>query len=210
MTSIASFAAPIVIGLLSNVAADLILAWRYRSSFSLDSATRKRVRMLRWVIAIAGLCLGHVFGLAPLQLVVLSLLSVTAGTDFEHLRLPPGAFLYAATVAGVCAAYWLYGLPGLQHALLAQAVWFALMTLSVMLLRRTAGGDIKVMMQYGAACGSLSISLIGMLLASAIMIPISLIYWLHHRRPIPRTPLAPLVWLGALAGLILEKLYVIA
>jgi hypothetical protein len=209
MPSIASFVLPVIAGLLANLAVDLILARRYRSSFALDTPARKTVRILRWIIAIFGLCLAHAVGLASLQILVIGLLTVTAGTDVEHLRLPPSPFIYAATLAGVLTAYWVNGVAGLQHAIVAQAVWFALMTLSVMLLRRTAGGDIKVVMQYGAACGSLSISFIGMLLASSVMIPFSLIYWLRHHRPIPRTPLAPLVWLGALAGLILEKLHVL-
>jgi hypothetical protein len=209
MPSIASFALPIVIGVIANVVADLVLATRYRNSFALNSSTQTIKRAVRWVAAIAGLCVTQTYGLAPEQIILVGLLTVTAATDFEHLRLPPSWFLYAATIAGVVIAYVAHGLIGLHHAILAQAIWFALMTLSVMLLRRTAGGDIKVVMQYGSACSSLPVSILGMLIASSVMFPISLIYWLKFRRSIPRTPLAPLTWLGAIIALILERIYAI-
>jgi hypothetical protein len=196
---------PALVSLLANLTADRILATRYRISFTLDTTDRRVVRALRWLLTTLGLVAATLAGLSLWQLVVLGLLAVSAGTDLEHLRLPPSAYIYTATVIGVVAAFLQTGWDGAREAIVAQTVWFALMTLTVMLLRRTAGGDIKLMMQYGAACGNLPLSLIGMIIASGVMIPISLIYWLRFRRAIPRTPLAPLAWLGALVALLLEN-----
>ncbi len=187
---------PLAIGLLANLVADAILATRYRGSFALDTPLRNLKRWLRWGISLFGLWAAHMLcgPRSIAQLALLGLLTITAATDFEHLRLPPSWFMYAATVAGVFVATQSLGVEGFVQSVGTQAIWFALMTLTVMLLRRTAGGDIKVMMQYGALCGTVANSLIGMLAASAVMIPISLVYALIHRRSIGRTPLAPLAW----------------
>ena len=207
MPILTQVALTVLIGLVANLTAVFVLATRYRTSFQLGTSARKIKRGMRWVVSVAGLVIASMLGLTLLQIFVLGLLTVTAATDFEHQRLPPSWFLYTATIIGVIAATFTAGWIGLRNAVIAQAIWFALMTLTVMLLRRTAGGDIKVVMQYGAACGNLPISILGMLIASGIMLPISLGYWLIYHRSIQRTPLAPLTWIGAIIALILAKSY---
>ena len=95
--------------------------------------------------------------LTTLQLILATLFAVTTAADFECKRLPWDWFLYGSVIVGMAVGYWTRGWPGFRDVVIAQAILFAAMTLTVIFLGRTAGGDIKMMMQYGAACSNVAL-----------------------------------------------------
>ena len=194
----------LLLGVLANVFADLVLRLRYTSSFRLDTQRKRMLRLGRWIVCLVGLIAVALFSPSSSHLILLALLSVSAATDFEHRRLPWDWFLYGSVLVGIGLAWLDHGWDGFSHALIAQAVLYGFVTMTVVVFGATAGGDIKVAMQYGSACGHLGRALNGMLMASVLMIPLSLISLMLYRR-LPRyAPLASYVWVAALLTYILE------
>ena len=194
----------LLFGVLANVFADLVLRFRYASSFRLDTQRKRGLRVSRWIACLAGLITVALFSPSTSHLILLALLSVPAATDFEHRRLPWDWFLYGSVLVGVGLAWLDHGWDGFSHALIAQAVLYGFVTMTVVVFGATAGGDIKVAMQYGSACGHLGRALNGMLMASVLMIPLSLISLLLYRRLPRHAPLASYVWVATLLVYTLE------
>lgn len=194
----------VAIGLGANVVAEALLIRdpHMRRVCTLCFVQRRTFRIARWSVSSLVLALLSGFGLTAPVLIAIALFTVTAATDFECRTLPPDWFIYGAVVAGVLAHGLSGGLDGLATAAATQAMCFALTTISVLVLRNTDPGDIKAMMQFGAACGSLSVMLVTVLGQAAVSAAVVSVAWLFTRR-IPRhLPLATLMW----AGLVLVPL----
>ncbi|NJM39254.1 MAG: hypothetical protein HC853_00070 [Anaerolineae bacterium] len=173
----------LLLGFLANFVADLVLRWRYGPLSKLDSRTKRFKRIGRW-IAVVLVMLGLALTNVSLRYAIpIALLSVTAATDFELRRLPWDWFMYGSVVVGLLVAYLFGGTEDLSQAIIAQAVLYAFITFAVVVIGQTRGGDIKVAMQYGAACANLGMALNGMLLASVIvMVPIAIVSLIATRR----------------------------
>jgi hypothetical protein len=146
----------LLLGLASNLIAELFLALDLKTPFSQLTTARKRLRVLRWIAGLCGLVIVGLFDPPPARLAVLALFSVSAATDLETQYLPPDWFVYGAVAAGIAGGFAVNGLAGLRDAAVAQAVCFVVMTAGVLFAGIADSGDIKLLMQYGAACGSLA------------------------------------------------------
>ena len=194
----------LLFSLAANLLAEVVLRFRYVKLFSPFTPAQQRRRLLRWVLCCASVIVLALFThLNTPQLILATLFSITAATDFECKRLPWDWFLYGSVIAGIGVAYGSHGWLGFRDAVIAQAILFAAMTLTVIFLRQTAGGDIKMMMQYGAACGNITLAMTGIVISGLAMLAVSLIFRLITHRPLTRVPLAPTTWIGFLAVMLM-------
>jgi len=130
------------------------------------------------------------------RLILFALFTLPALTDFETRYLPPDTYTYSAVLSSLALQTCVNGIDGLTQALLAETLCFVLATLSVITLRATDPGDIKVMMQFGAACGTLNTVFWALLSQSLLLLVLALGYWLFRRRWLRALPLATLLWAG--------------
>lgn len=185
-------------GLAANLAAEAFLAHdaHMRLPFASLDRRQRAARLARWGVLCVALAMLAWLGTPLHTLVLIALLGITAATDAECRVLPPDAFVYGAAAAGVLAHGFASGLPALADAAIAQAMCFSLTTLSVLLFRNTDPGDIKAMMQFGAACGSLPAvfsAVMGQALVAAVLVAFAFVI----ARRVPRQlPLATLAWAG--------------
>ncbi len=205
----------ITLGLLSNIVAELLLAFDLGRPFTVLDRAHKQMRLARWVVSMIGLVLVGLFHPSPIKLPLLALFNVSAGTDLETTFLPPDWFLYSSTVAGLLVGYAVGGVGGLRDAVVAQAVCFAMMIFAVLLANAADSGDIKLLMQYGAACGSLTAVGIGIALECVVRLGLLLAVFsiaLVTKRNVPfafsralgvRAPHGPIAWIGLLGVFIL-------
>ena len=145
------------LGMLANLLTEYFLSDDLQLPFFRLESAGQRFRIVRWGIVLVGM-LG--LGLAQISLsglLIMALLTVTAATDLETKFLPPDRFVYGSTVFGVLSAWFTHGSMGLRDAVIAQGFCFAVVTLGVALFNVCDSGDIKLAMQFGAACGSLAL-----------------------------------------------------
>jgi hypothetical protein len=143
----------------------------------------------------------------------LALFSVTAATDFETHRIPPDWFTYGAVILLSALGFVPGGLLGFRDVVVAQALCFVAMVLSVVLAHAASPGDIKVLMQYGASCGSLPAVVVGLIAETALRLGIvtclvmQVLRMKDNRRGAlsrglhVRLPHAPVAWFGVLVAL---------
>ena len=164
---------------LANLVAEVLLTFDLHQPIHALSRHARALRLVRWLLCTValgwmGLNGGNaISGGDATQLIAFMLFSISAATDLETKTLPPDAFLYGATLAGIGLHYWANGWAGLRHAVIAQAVCFSIITLCVAFLNLCDSGDIKLAMQFGAACGSLfalGIAVIGLWLACMLVV----------------------------------------
>jgi Flp pilus assembly protein protease CpaA len=199
----------IVMGVMSNVLADVYLrqAPHITTSNLSHANNTRRLRQTTCLLTNVGVSLlTGSFGFC----VVFAAFSVTAATDFEQRWLPPNSFMFASVIASIGLGYLASGFWGMRDVLVTQAICFALATLSVALFGHMDSGDIKVAMQFGAACGSLInlyMGLLSMLGIGVLVLGIAFFTMrlrTHHSDQ-PRASLASLhvpvatwAWLGLL------------
>jgi hypothetical protein len=182
----------------------VVLRARYAKPFVPFTDAQRQRRVWRWVLCFVSLMALAVFtALSIPQLTLAALFAVTAATDFECKRLPWDWFLYGSVIAGIGVGFVERGWLGFRDAVIAQAILFAAMTLTVIFLRQTAGGDIKLMMQYSAACGHVTTAMLGIVVSGLAMLLISLTYRLITRRTLTKVPLAPATWVGLVGAFLL-------
>ena len=112
--------------------------------------------LVRWVAVFGGLLVLAFLHLPFMQLVFVGLFAVSAGTDFETTYLPPDWYVYGCTALNIGVAY-LSGVEAFRAVVVTQALCFGL-AVFLAYLGAWAGGDVKLLMQYGAAAGSLPIA----------------------------------------------------
>jgi hypothetical protein len=192
------------LALAANGWAEVVLRLRYTKLFVPFTDAQRQRRVWRWVLCFVSLMALAVFtALSIPQLTLAALFAVTAATDFECKRLPWDWFLYGSVIAGIGVGFVERGWLGFRDAVIAQAILFAAMTLTVIFLRQTAGGDIKLMMQYSAACGHVTTAMLGIVVSGLAMLLISLTYRLITRRTLTKVPLAPATWVGLVGAFLL-------
>jgi hypothetical protein len=153
-------------------------------------------------------------GVSPIRLLLVALFGVSASTDLETCYLPPDWFVYGATVAGCVGGYALGGVSGLRDAVVAQAVCFTVMMYGILLAGVADSGDIKLLMQYGAACGALPVVGVGITIEFALRLAILVTMivatavvrrqpWREAFRRVAglKHPHGPVAWVGLLAAL---------
>jgi hypothetical protein len=203
----------LAIGIGANGIAEVLLALEMQLPFHSLDRSRRRLRMLRWAICVLGFGLLGLVNPSVVALIALALFSVTAATDFETRRIPPDWFTYGSVVVLCGLGFAVGGLSGFRDVVVAQALCFAVMVLAVVLARAASPGDIKVLMQYGAACGSLPAVIVGLIAETLLRLGLvaclvaqalgvqgdrrgTLMRGLHIR-----LPHAPVAWFGVLAAL---------
>lgn len=200
----------VMLGLLSNVMAELFLAFELKRPFTVLDRVHKRIRLIRWLICMIGFLLIGLFHPSPLRLSLLALFSVSAATDFETTYLPPDWFVYGSTMAGLLVGYMTGNVIGLRDAVVAQAVCFAMLVFAVLLANAADSGDVKLLMQYGTACGSLVavgigvtvefVVRVGLLIAvfAATLVAKQNVPFAFSRAVEIRAPHGPIAWIGLL------------
>ena len=152
------------LGLLLGVGSNLLADYFLRTEAAKTSVfTHFGKRRLRWVVCILANALVGVMVTSPFFIVVFALFSVTAATDFETRLLPADVFIYGCVVASLFMGYLSRGVLGFRDVLVTQAICFGITTLSVAIFGFMDSGDIKMAMQFGAACGSLFNLYLGLL-----------------------------------------------
>jgi hypothetical protein len=201
-------------GLWSNTISELLLSIDLKQPLGYLDPTHRRRRIVRWVVCVVGFLLVGLFHPSVPRLLLLEMFSVSASTDFETSFLPPDWFVYGSTLAGLAVGFFDGGVAGLRDAVVAQAVCFAMMVFAVLLANAADSGDIKLLMQYGAACGSLSAVGIGIAVefVARVGILVVVFFWLYLRcrntrlafstSAKTRMPHGPIAWIG-LAGMLM-------
>lgn len=140
----------LIVGLAVNVTATMFLCVDRQPPSALG------VTLVRWLgnfgafvtLAFATRSVWSVITLVPL--------AVSSATDLESRRVPPDAFTYGSAVMLLAAALVFGGPEAFRDMAVAQVIAFAtgifLATFGVM-----AGGDVKLLMQWGCACGALPV-----------------------------------------------------
>lgn len=210
---IVGFAA-VLCGLLANICAELFLALDMKLAFARLDPCGRRLRIMRWIICLAGFGFVSLFDPSPIALLALVLFSITAATDLETRRIPPDWFTYGSVVALCLAAFFSGGLLALRDVVVAQALCFVAMVLAIVLARAASAGDVKVLMQYGAACGSLPAVMLGLIAETALRLALFAgivvrALGVHGDRRAAltrglrvRLPHAPVAWVGVVAALV--------
>jgi prepilin signal peptidase PulO-like enzyme (type II secretory pathway) len=216
--TIANLFACLGFGLSANIAAELLLVIDLKHPLASLDPTHRRMRVVRWLACMAGSLLIGFINPSPAKLILFALFSVSAATDFETSLLPPDWFIYGATLAGLAAGFITGGLPGLRDTVVAQAVCFAFMVLAVLLANAADSGDIKLLMQYGAACGSLYGVGIGIASEFAVRFGILVVaflgLWFVRRSGTAafrdlsqlRTPHGPIAWIGLALAIVSSQI----
>lgn len=152
----------------------------------------------------------------PASSLAVALFCVSAGMDLETRRVPPDWYVYGSTLAGIGAAAWPYGGAGLVSAMSTQAICYGLTVLGVRYFGMVSGGDIKLAMQFGAACvtfQTLSVAALVMALAMALALVASFSSRVLRTQSVTvaaaqtatlRLALGPFMWLGLIGALIVE------
>ncbi len=204
------------LSLSANVGAEVLLGMEMRRPYRSLNLRRRMLRLARWVACSLGFLLLACFNASAIVLIAFALFSVTASTDLETQRIPPDGFIYGAVSILIALAFITGGLTSLRDIVVAQAMCFVVMVLAVAFARAASPGDIKVLMQYGATCGSLPV-VIGGLLAETVL-RLGLLVCIigramrmkdDRRGAITRglhvrLPHAPVAWVGVLAALIAQ------
>lgn len=194
---------PLLLAIAANCAAEWLLARELALPWQRLSRPAHMLRLLRWLSIMAGHAAVALLHPSAIVQVNLALFSVTAATDLESRRIPPDAFTYCA-VALACALDWASGGAfGLRDVIVAQALCFAAMVLAVMFFNAADAGDVKVLMHFGAACGSLTVVGAGIVVETALRVLVLLVALGLRGRPALRLrlPHAPFAWAGLVLAL---------
>ena len=192
--------------------ANLLASWFIRRDQSITAPANQDElcsRVLRWCACAGGLAALAVWGLPLHTLFVLALFSVSAAADYETHLIPPDAYVFGCVLLNVLLAGVVDGASALRETVVAQAFCFAIVTLGVALFGLCESGDIKLAMQFGAACGSLPmvmLSAAGIWLAAVGLALVTFLFVLRFRsvrRALRiatsfRPPQGPLMWCGLL------------
>jgi hypothetical protein len=201
------------LSIVTNGIAEWLLTVEMRLPFRTLDHRRQRLRAVRWMVCTAGFGLASFCSPSVIALIALALFSVTAATDFETHRIPPDWFTYGAVILLSALGFVPGGLLGFRDVVVAQALCFVAMVLSVVLAHAASPGDIKVLMQYGASCGSLPAVVVGLIAETALRLGIvtclvmQVLRMKDNRRGAlsrglhVRLPHAPVAWFGVLVAL---------
>jgi len=210
----------LVLGLIANLVSEAFLTFDPVMHLPMQRLLprQRQLRLLRWVIAFFGL---GIVGAAPQtgrgtfgvfgasnthdmrmpwdRLIAITLMTVTASTDFECRLLPPGWFIYSAVIFGVISPVFRAGISGVIDSAVVQALCFGLGVLFALLGQgrstRMDPGDIRALQQLGSAAGSLSLLWIVVLGFSALYLVVHGAFTVA-RRKLTAIPLATVVWSG--------------
>jgi hypothetical protein len=206
------------LSLSANVGAEVLLAMEMRRPYRSLDHHQRILRVARWVACSMGFLLLGCFNASVIVLIAFALFSVTAATDLETCRIPPDGFTYGSVLILIALAFVAGGLPKLRDVVVAQAMCFLVMVLAVTFARAASPGDIKVLMQYGATCGSLPVVMAGLLAETVLRLGLLVCIvghalWVKNNRRGAitrglhmRLPHAPVAWMGVLAALIAQGL----
>lgn len=203
----------LVLALAANGMAELLLAVDMDRPWRRLTPKQRVVRILRWLMMSAGLLALAVVHVPVNRMLAFALFSVTAATDFETRLLPPDTYTYGSVIVGIALAS-VSGPLGFRDAVVAQALCFAVVTLSVAFFGGIDSGDIKMAMQFGAVGGSLWVVGISVLMMAVVAaaIPASIfILRCLQRQPLRlaaaevahlSAPLAAIAWVGLLGAFV--------
>ena len=188
----------------------MILANDLQQPYARLSPAHQRIRVLRWVLSSIGCLVLGLWQVSIQQQVLFAMFSISAATDLETKLLPPDWFLFGPIFICFATYGWVNGWPGLQRAILAQAFCFGAVTLGVAFFNVCDSGDIKLAMQFGAACGSLTHVLQAatvVWLAAIVVIVVATLLSLRRTNvklaireaTTLQPPQGPLLWCGLLA-----------
>jgi hypothetical protein len=155
--SFAAYGLAVLSGVLANIICDEFLADLGQTWGSLNQR-KLWLRLGRWLAMIAG-CVVALGTSDPTEaharMIGVALFGVVAGCDLESSHVPPDWYTIGGTVGMVCAWGLAGGVKRMGDAALAQAFCYGIMVFGITVFRVAAGGDIKLMMQYGAALGAI-------------------------------------------------------
>ncbi len=203
----------LVLALAVNIIAEWLLAVDTDHPWQRLTPKQRTLRILRWLMLSVGLLALAAMHVSVHHTLAFALFSVTAATDFETRLLPPDRYTYGCVIVGIALAS-VSGTLGFRDAVVAEAICFAVVTLSVAFFDGIDSGDIKMAMQFGAACGSLSVVGISVLMMAVVaaLIPASIfILRCLQRQPLRlaaaevahlSAPLAAIAWVGLLAAFV--------
>ena len=208
--SMISWMALLTLALAANLLADgFIRLDRSHGTVAFVPAKRRDIRVLRWCVCTGGLVALAVWGLSLHTLFVMTLFSVSAAIDFKTHLIPPDTYVFGCVLLNLLLVGVVDGLPPFRDAVVAQAFCFAIVTLGVAFFNLCESGDIKLAMQFGAACGSLpmvALSAAGIWLVALGLVLATFVFSLR-RLPVRhalriamslRPPQGPLMWCGLL------------
>lgn len=206
-----------LVGLVFGLIANLIAEWFLQH----DAPARPRntIRVLRWL----GITVGSMLvatNIPFIELIVFCLFTVSVATDFETKYLPPDSFTIGGAIAGISLEAWQRGVLGLRDVLVAQAVCFAVTVFAVALFKLCDSGDIKLAILFGVACGNLLIVIYGVI--GTWIVAWLVVLWIIGLRSLQtrsiktglrygltlRPPLGPLLWVGLVAALIGQRIWI--
>ncbi|NJM41425.1 MAG: hypothetical protein HC853_12010, partial [Anaerolineae bacterium] len=144
------------LSLAANVMAEAILCGDLHRPWRVLSRQGRWLRVLRWVACTAGIVALGASAASVAQVAFVALFTVSAATDFETKFLPSDGFVLGCTTINVLGGFVLGGASGLRDVVVAQAICFVVTTFAVALFGLCDSGDIKLAMQFGAACGNLA------------------------------------------------------
>ena len=194
----------LVLGLIANLVSEAFLTLDPMMHLPVQRLLprQRQLRLLRWVMAFVGLGIvgaSNTHGMPWDRLIAITLMTVTASTDFECRLLPPGWFIYSAVIFGVISPVFRAGISGVIDSAVVQALCFGLGVLFALLSRGRSTtmdpGDIRALQQLGSAAGSLPLLWI-------VVFGFSALYLVMHgaftvaRRKLTAIPLATVVWSG--------------
>ncbi len=208
---------PSLLALFANAIAEWLLATNLDRPFHALNKSERIIRILRWLLCWFGLFIAYHIIPSPLHLLPLTLFSISAATDLETKFLPPDTFLYSSVLIGCGVAFLTNGPNGLCIAIATQAICFALWTLGVAFFNLCDAGDIKLSMQFGAACGSLaSVGIAGFVVwlvaCGVVLMGIAIGLRTKSFREavrcagVLRPPQGPLLWCGLLVASLWQAL----
>lgn len=204
------------LALFANMLAEYFLSDDLEQPYTKLDPVHQRFRLLRWAGVLVGMLLLSAIRIHWSTLLVIALLTVSASTDFETKLLPPDHFVYGSTVLGVMSAWFTHEPIGLRDAVIAQAFCFAAVTLGVALFNLCDSGDIKLAMQFGAACASLpmvAFAAFGTWIVACVLFATQLVWnkrqntWRGalSQAALYRPPQGPLLWCGLMFAVVLIK-----
>jgi len=196
----------LVLGLIANLVSEAFLTLDPMMHLPVQRLLprQRQLRLLRWVMAFVGLGIvgasnTHDMRMPWDRLIAITLMIVTASTDFECRLLPPGWFIYSAVIFGVISPIFRIGISGVIDSAIVQALCFGLGVLFALFSRGRSTtmdpGDIRALQQLGSAAGSLPLLWIVVLGFSALYLVVHGAFTVA-RRKLTAIPLATVVWSG--------------
>jgi hypothetical protein len=193
----------LLLGIGANAVAELLLSCELHMPWRALGVGARWLRVLRWVALLAGQGALAWRGIGMFAQINVALFAIMAATDLESRTIPPDLLTYGAVLLACVFGLTTGGVDGLRGVVVAQALCFSAMLVAVLFFNAADAGDIKVLMHYGAACGSLAVVGIGVIAETVLRAIVLLIAFARLGKPAAalRLPHAPFAWVGLLFAL---------